>query len=111
MVMTRRGVERIARKAFAIARQRAGAPADGRRRVTCVDKANVLRGFAFFRDGVCRVAPEFPDVEVECLYADAAAARLVQDTGHFDVLVLENFLGDRMLSTGVGAIGRADARI
>ena len=105
MVMTRRGVERVARKAFALAGQRAGAPADGRRRVTCVDKANVLRGFAFFRDGVRRVAAEFPDVEAEFLYADAAAARLVQDPGHFDVLVMENFLGDILSDLGGGTIG------
>ena len=105
MVITRRGVERVARRAFAIARQRSGAPADGKRRLTCVDKANVLRGFAFFRDGVLRVAQEFPDVECECLYADAAAARLVQDPGHFDVLVMENFLGDILSDLGGGTIG------
>jgi len=105
MVMTRRGVERIARKALAIAGQRSGAPADGRRRLTCVDKANVLRGFAFFRDGVRRIAAELPDVEVEYLYADAAAARMVQDPGHFDVLVMENFLGDILSDLGGGTIG------
>jgi len=105
MVITRRGVERVARRAFAIARQRAGAPGDGRRRVTCVDKANVLRGFAFFREGVRRVSEEFPEVELECMYADAAAARLVQDPGHFDVLVMENFLGDILSDLGGGTIG------
>jgi 3-isopropylmalate dehydrogenase len=105
MVMTRRGVERVARRAFAIARQRSGAPGDRRRRVTCVDKANVLRGFAFFREGVRRVSEEFPDVELENMYADAAAARLVQDPGHFDVLVMENFLGDILSDLGGGTIG------
>src|SRR5262245_28737273 len=105
MVITRRGVERVARRAFALARQRHGAPADQRRRLTCVDKAHVLRGFAFFREGVRRVAEEFPDVETEYLYADAAAARLVQDPGHFDVLVMENFLGDILSDLGGGTIG------
>jgi 3-isopropylmalate dehydrogenase len=105
MVMTRRGVDRVARRAFAIARQRSGAPGDRRRRVTCVDKANVLRGFAFFREGVRRVSEEFPDVELENMYADAAAARLVQDPGHFDVLVMENFLGDILSDLGGGTIG------
>ncbi len=105
MVITRRGVERVARRAFALARQRPGAPADQRRRLTCVDKANVLRGFAFFREGVRRVSEEFPDVETEYLYADAAAARLVQDPGHFDVLVMENFLGDILSDLGGGTIG------
>lgn len=105
MVITKKGVERVARKAFAIARQRTGAPDDGKRRVTCVDKANVLRGFAFFREGVRRVAEEFPEIEAEYMYADAAAARLVQDPGHFDVLVMENFLGDILSDLGGGTIG------
>ena len=49
MFMSRRAVERVSRHAFEIARSRRGAPADGVRRVTCVDKANVLQSFAFFR--------------------------------------------------------------
>jgi 3-isopropylmalate dehydrogenase len=105
MVMTRQGCERVARRAFEIARGRRGAPGDGVRRVTCVDKANVLRGFAFFRDAVRRVAAEYPDVAAEYLYADAAAARLVQDPGHFDVLVMENFLGDILSDLGGATIG------
>ena len=105
MVMTRQGCERIARRAFALARARDGAPGDRKRRVTCVDKANVLRGFAFFRDAFRRVAAEYPDVEAETMYADAASARLVQDPGHFDVLVMENFLGDILSDLGGGTIG------
>ena len=65
----------------------------------------MLRGFAFFREGVRRVSEEFPDVELENMYADAAAARLVQDPGHFDVLVMENFLGDILSDLGGGTIG------
>lgn len=105
MVMTRRGVERVVRRAFELARRRAGAPADGVRRVTCVDKANVLRGFAFFRETFLAVAREYPDVEAECRYADATAARLVQDPAHFDVLVTENFLGDLLSDLGGATIG------
>ncbi|MBI2206827.1 MAG: isocitrate/isopropylmalate dehydrogenase family protein [Candidatus Rokubacteria bacterium] len=105
MVMTRQGCERVARRAFTLCRMRDGAPDDRRRRVTCVDKANVLRGFAFFREAFLGVAKEFPDVEAECLYADATAARLVQDPGHFDVLVMENFLGDILSDLGGGTIG------
>jgi 3-isopropylmalate dehydrogenase len=105
MVMTRQGCERVARRAFEICRKRSGAPNDGRQRVTCVDKANVLRGFAFFREAFNRVAKEFPEIETESLYADAAAARLVQDPGHFDVLVMENFLGDILSDLGGGTIG------
>jgi 3-isopropylmalate dehydrogenase len=105
MVLTRRGSERVARKAFEIARTRGGAPDDGTTRVTCVDKANVLRGFAFFREAFLRVAADHPDVQADCLYADAAAARLVQDPGHFDVLVMENFLGDILSDLGGATIG------
>ena len=105
MVMTRQGCERVARRAFALARTRDGAPGDGKRRVTCVDKANVLRGFAFFREAFRRIAAEHPEIEAECLYADAAAARLVQEPEHFDVLVMENFLGDILSDLGGGTIG------
>jgi 3-isopropylmalate dehydrogenase len=105
MVLTRQGCERVARRAFTLARGRDGAPGDRTRRVTCVDKANVLRGFWFFREAFHRVAAEFPDIEAEALYADAAAAKLVQDPGHFDVLVTENFLGDILSDLGGGTIG------
>ena len=105
MVMTRVGCERIARKAFELARTRDGAPGDGRHRVTCVDKANVLRGFAFFREAFRRISTEYPEVEAETMYADATSARLVQDPGHFDVLVMENFLGDILSDLGGGTIG------
>jgi 3-isopropylmalate dehydrogenase len=105
MVMTRQGCERIARKAFEIARGRDGAPGDRTKRVTCVDKANVLRGFWFFREAFTRIAEEFPGIAAECLYADAASAKLVQDPGHFDVLVMENFLGDILSDLGGGTIG------
>jgi 3-isopropylmalate dehydrogenase len=105
MVMTRRGVERVVRRAFELSRVRAGAPADGVRRVTCVDKANVLRGFAFFRETFLAVARDYPDVQAECRYADATAAELVQDPGRFDVLVMENFLGDLLSDLGGGTIG------
>ncbi|MBI4240218.1 MAG: isocitrate/isopropylmalate dehydrogenase family protein [Candidatus Rokubacteria bacterium] len=105
MLMTRRGVERIARKAFELARTRQGAPKDGVRRVTCVDKANVLRGFAYFRQIFLEVAKGYPDIQPECRHADATAASLVQDPGRFDVLVTENFLGDLLSDLGGGTIG------
>lgn len=51
----------VVRTAFGLARGRDGAPADGVRRVTCVDKANVLRSFAFFRETFLAVARGYPD--------------------------------------------------
>ena len=105
MVMTRKGVERIARFAFELARQRSGSPSDGVRRVTCVDKSNVLRSFWFFRRVFQQVGEEYPDIESEFLYADAAAQALVQHPWHFDVLVMENFLGDLLSDLGGGTVG------
>lgn len=105
MIMSRRGVERVVRKAFELARRRHGAPKDGVSRVTCVDKANVLGGFAYFREIFLEMAKGYPDVQAECRHADATAARLVQDPGHFGVLVMENFLGDILSDLGGGTVG------
>ena len=105
LLITRKGTERVARRAFEIARQRNGAPSDGVRRVTCVDKANVLPSMAFFRRVFDEVAEEYPDVQSEHLYADAAAQALVVRPQHFDVLVMENFLGDILSDLGGGTVG------
>lgn len=105
LLATREGTLRIARKAFEIAAGRDGAPGDGVRRVTCVDKSNVLRSHALFRDIVAEVAEDWPGIEVEYLYADAAAQALVLRPEHFDVLVLENFLGDVLSDLGGATVG------
>ncbi len=105
LVMTRKGVERVVRFAFELARKRSGSPADGRRRVTCVDKSNVLRSFWFFRRVFEEVGEEYPDVEKGLIYADAAAQALVQRPWDFDVLVMENFLGDLLSDLGAGTVG------
>ena len=105
MLMTREGVERIARFAFELARTRSGAPADGVRRVTCVDKSNVLRSYAFFHDIVTEVSRGYPDVELDHRYADAAGHDLVADPAHFDVVVTENFLGDLLSDVGAATVG------
>ena len=105
LLVTRKGVVRAARRAFEIAARRNGAPADGVRRVTCVDKANVLPSMAFFRRVFDEVGEEYPHVEKEHLYADAAAQALVAGPQHFDVLVMENFLGDILSDLGGGTVG------
>ncbi|HYI16554.1 MAG TPA: isocitrate/isopropylmalate dehydrogenase family protein [Thermomicrobiales bacterium] len=105
MFMTRPGVERVCRFAFETARKRTGAPRDGVQRVTCVDKSNVLRSFGFFRSIFSEVAASYPDIEPDYLYADAAAQALVMDPARFDVLVMENFLGDILSDLGGGTIG------
>ena len=105
MTMSRKGIERVVRKAFALAASRSGAPGDGVRRVTCVDKANVLRGFALFREIFDAVAAEHPTIAADHLYADAAAAALVERPGSFDVLVMENFVGDILSDLGAATVG------
>jgi isocitrate/isopropylmalate dehydrogenase len=105
MLITRAGTERITRFAFDLARTRNGAPRDGIRRVTCVDKSNVLRSFALFREVFDEVAAEYPDVEANHIYADAAAHALVVEPDRFDVLVMENFLGDILSDLGAGTVG------
>jgi isocitrate/isopropylmalate dehydrogenase len=105
LLMTRAGVERIVRFAFEVARGRAGAPADGVRRVTCVHKANVLRSFAFFRDIFDELATGYADIAAEHLHTDAAAQALVTQPGRFDVIVTENFVGDLLSELGGGTVG------
>jgi len=80
-------VERVARVAFEAARGR-------KKRVTSVDKANVLEVSQLWRDVVTRVGASYPDVTLEHLYVDYAAMRLVTDPASLDVLVTENLFGD-----------------
>ena len=106
LLLTAHGCERIARFAFqtALKKQR-GAPEDGRKRVTLVNKSNVLRSFAFFRRIFLDVAGDFPEVAAECLYVDAAAAALVGRPQHFHVIVTENLFGDILSDLGGATIG------
>ena len=105
LMVTRKGTERVVRFAFDLARKRSGAPGDGVRRVTCVDKSNVLASYAFFRRVFDEVGEEYPDVEKQHLYGDAAAQALVMRPRTFDVLVMENFLGDVLSDLGGGTVG------
>lgn len=100
LLVTRKGVERVARYAFELARRR-----DRAKRVTCVDKANVLASLAFFRRVFDEVGEAYPDVRREHLYADAAAQALVLEPQRFDVLVMENFLGDILSDLGGATVG------
>ena len=106
LLMTRKGCERICRFAFKLAVEKhKGAPEDGRRRVTLVEKSNVLRSFYFFRQIFAEVAKEFAGVEAENLYVDAASAALVMRPEHFQVLVTENMFGDILSDLGGATIG------
>lgn len=80
-------VERIARRAFEMARVRS-------KKVTSVDKSNVLETSRLWRETVTRVAKEYPDVELDHMYVDNAAMQLVLNPGQFDVIVTGNLFGD-----------------
>jgi isocitrate/isopropylmalate dehydrogenase len=106
MLMTRYGVERVVRYAFEQSRKRgSGAPEDGVKRVTCVDKSNVLGTFAFFRRIFDEIGETYPDIQRSYLYADAATQAMVMRPQQFDVLVMENLLGDILSDLGGGTVG------
>ena len=105
LVITRDGTERIARTAFELARKRKGAPADGRKRVTVCDKANVLRSYAFFRKVCTEVSRDYPDIEVEYAMVDALSAYLITRPDHYDVIVTENMFGDIISDIGAATVG------
>ena len=81
MAYTRAEIARIARMAFAAARQRRG-------KVTSVDKANVLTTMVLWRQVVVEISREFPDVELKHIYVDNATMQLVRDPHQFDVLAV-----------------------
>jgi 3-isopropylmalate dehydrogenase len=93
---TRQEIERIARVAFDAARRR-------RKRVTSVDKANVLEVSRLWRETVTTVGRDYPDVTVDHIYVDACAMKLALAPASFDVIVTENLFGD-ILSDEAGAI-------
>jgi 3-isopropylmalate dehydrogenase len=98
MRITRRGTERVCRDAFRLAQKR-------RKRLTLIDKANVLPSMAFFRSVFDEVAREFPDVEADRVYVDAAALYMVKNPQRFDVVVTENMFGDILSDLAAGLVG------
>ena len=94
-------IERIARVAFDSARKR-------RKKVTSIDKSNILESSRLWRETVIRVAAEYPDVELNHLYIDNAAMQLVRNPKQFDVILASNIFGDILsdeASQVAGSIG------
>ncbi|MDP5185546.1 MAG: 3-isopropylmalate dehydrogenase, partial [Alishewanella sp.] len=89
-------IERIARVAFTAAGKRS-------KKVTSIDKANVLQTSILWRETVERVAKEFPDITLEHMYIDNAAMQLIRSPQQFDVMLCDNLFGD-ILSDEIAAI-------
>lgn len=87
MVYTSYEIERITRKAFEIARDR-------KRKVTVIDKANVLESSRLWREVTGEAAKDYPEVELSYMYVDNAAMQLIRNPGYFDVILTENLFGD-----------------
>ncbi|WP_379968708.1 3-isopropylmalate dehydrogenase [Ectobacillus sp. sgz5001026] len=84
---TRKEIERIIEYAFKLARTRS-------KKVTSVDKANVLETSKLWREIALEIAGRYEDVKLEHLYVDAASMEMIRNPGKFDVLVTENMFGD-----------------
>jgi len=87
MTYSEQEIERIVRVGFELARGR-------RKKLTSVDKANVLESSRLWRQVAMEVAKKYPDVELDHMLVDACAMRLIQRPADFDVLVTENMFGD-----------------
>jgi len=87
MTYSEQEIERIVRVGFELARGR-------HKKLTSVDKANVLESSRLWRQVATEVATEYPDVELDHMLVDACAMRLIQNPTYFDVLVTENMFGD-----------------
>jgi len=99
-------VERVAHRAFQLARTR-------RRKVTSVDKANILESSRLWREVVTRIARLYPDVELHHLYVDSCAMQLIDRPTSFDVILTNNMFGDilsdeaAMLTGSIGLLPSA----
>lgn len=93
-VITRTASERIIRKGFELAAQRNGAPGDGKKRVTCIVKNNVLDGCRLFTRLFQSIATEYPEIETELAIVDAFTQWLITQPEHYDVCVTTNMFGD-----------------
>lgn len=106
MVYKRSEIERITRMAFEAARVR-------NKKVTSVDKANVLTTMVLWRQVVTEVAADYPDVELKHIYIDNATMQLVRDPHQFDVMLCGNMFGDiisdeaAMLTGSMGMLASA----
>ena len=110
MLYTRKGTERIIRYAFELAKRRGPTGGRSKPKVTLVDKANAVRAQELWTRTFKEVAAEYPDIDTDHAYIDAACMFMVKDPERFDVGVTTNLFGDIITDLGaelVGGIGIA----
>ncbi|HIH04709.1 TPA: 3-isopropylmalate dehydrogenase [Candidatus Woesearchaeota archaeon] len=106
MTYRKHEAERVAKVAFEAARKR-------KKKVTCVDKANVLASSILFRRYVTEVSRQYPDITLEFMYVDNASMQLIKNPHNFDVIVTTNMFGDilsdeaAMLTGSIGLLASA----
>ena len=103
LVITRKTSERLFEFSFRLAERRKARGKPGQ--LSCVDKANVFKAFAFFRGIFDEAAKNHPGVKADHMYIDACSALLVKRPWDFDVLVTENMFGDILSDLTAGLIG------
>ncbi|MDH4212740.1 MAG: isocitrate/isopropylmalate dehydrogenase family protein [Candidatus Thorarchaeota archaeon] len=111
-VITRKGSERVIRYAFHLAVNSHGAPSDRQKRVTCVDKSNLLAGCQLFRSVFDEIAQEYPSVEKDYAYVDAWTQWCLRKPEYYNVVVAPNEFGDIITDLGAavqGGLGVAPA--
>src|ERR1700687_1425093 len=103
LLITRKASERLFDFSFRLTQRRKAR--GGRGLLTCVDKANAFKAYAFFRKMFDECAVRFPAVSTDRLYVDACSAMLVRKPWEFDLLVMENMFGDIISDLTAGLIG------
>jgi 3-isopropylmalate dehydrogenase len=102
-IITKKGSERVIRFAFEYCKRRnKGAPKDGKLRVTCVDKSNVLSGCTLFRNTYQEIKKEYPQIQEDYAFIDAFTQWIVRTPEWYDVVVVPNMFGD--IATDLAAV-------
>ena len=100
-IITREASERVIRYAFELSQRRTrGAPRDGKKRVTCIVKDNVLRGCQLFHDIFREIGAQYPDIEKDVAIVDAFTQWLIGQPEFYDVCVTTNMFGDIVTDLG-----------
>jgi 3-isopropylmalate dehydrogenase len=104
-MITAKASERIARFAYDLAKDRNGAPVDKVKRVTCVDKSNLLAGCQLFRESFDKIGEKYKGITKDYAYVDAWTLLVVRKPEYYDVVVAPNAFGDIISDLGGALVG------